>query len=145
MKILNILRFANLIVIFSLIGLASTYSQEEVIIYLNDDTNKEDIEYVNRNLENKAEFIGGEIELLKFYKSTSKFEVSDFKKHETSVAFLLYVDEKGKIYKHRILNSFKPEYSREVERIIELMPNWTPATLEGEPVKAVIFEHISFD
>jgi TonB family protein len=53
-----------------------------------------------------------------------------------SVSFL--IDQKGKPVQIKILNSLGPAFDKEAQRLIENMPVWKPATLNGKPVAAKI-------
>lgn len=53
-----------------------------------------------------------------------------------SVSFL--IDKEGKPVQIKILNSLGPAFDKEAQRLIENMPMWKPATLNGKPVAAKI-------
>jgi TonB family protein len=53
-----------------------------------------------------------------------------------SVSFL--IDQQGKPVQIKILNSLGPAFDKEAVRLIENMPAWKPATLNGKPVSAKI-------
>ncbi|GAA4273651.1 hypothetical protein U6A24_18220 [Aquimarina gracilis] len=121
-----------------------SYGQEEHIIPLHN-SKKRIKEYSNRELKDKAEFIGGEQELLNFYKKNSKFKISPFEKHESSVVFILHLDEYGEVLNHEVLSKTNSKFVIEARRLIDLMPSWKPATLDGKPVKVAVFQSIFFE
>jgi TonB family protein len=53
-----------------------------------------------------------------------------------SVSFL--IDQEGKPVQIKIVNSLGPAFDKEAQRLIENMPAWKPATLNGKPVAAKI-------
>jgi TonB family protein len=53
-----------------------------------------------------------------------------------SVSFL--IDQEGKPVQIEIMNSLGPAFDKEAQRLIENMPAWKPATLNGKPVAAKI-------
>jgi TonB family protein len=53
-----------------------------------------------------------------------------------SVNFL--IDQQGRPVQIKILNSLGPAFDKEAVRLIENMPAWKPATLNGKPVSAKI-------
>ncbi|MFM7853379.1 MAG: energy transducer TonB, partial [Flammeovirgaceae bacterium] len=59
-----------------------------------------------------------------------------------SVAFI--IDRTGNLGKIEILQSLGPEFDKEVLRILNHMPPWKPATLNGQPVPSKISLPFSF-
>jgi TonB family protein len=59
-----------------------------------------------------------------------------------SVAFI--IDKMGKLGKIEILQSLGPAFDKEVLRILEHMPPWKPALLNGQPVPSKISLPFSF-
>jgi TonB family protein len=53
-----------------------------------------------------------------------------------SVSFL--IDQEGKPIQIKILNSLGPAFDKEAQRLIENMPAWKSATLNGKPVTAKV-------
>jgi TonB family protein len=53
-----------------------------------------------------------------------------------SVSFL--IDKEGKPVQIKIVNSLGTAFDKEAQRLIENMPTWRPATLNGKPVAAKI-------
>lgn len=53
-----------------------------------------------------------------------------------SVSFL--IDQEGKPVQIKIVNSLGPAFGKEAQRLIENMPAWKPATLNGKPVVAKV-------
>jgi TonB family protein len=53
-----------------------------------------------------------------------------------SVSFL--IDKEGKPVQIKIINSLGPAFDQEAQRLIEKMPAWKPATLNGKPVAAKV-------
>ncbi len=86
--------------------------------------------------ENKksAEFPGGEKAMYKYLAENIKYPV---KAQEAGVQGLVSavfsVDSKGKVTFVRFHEEVNALLGQEVRRVIEQMPDWTPATLNGEP------------
>lgn len=59
-----------------------------------------------------------------------------------SVSFL--IDQVGKPVQINIMNSLGPAFDKEAQRLIENMPMWKPATLNGKAVAAKISMPITF-
>lgn len=60
-----------------------------------------------------------------------------------SVSFL--IDQEGKPVQIKILNSLGPAFDKEAQRLIENMPAWKSATLNGKPVAAKISLPFTFE
>lgn len=59
-----------------------------------------------------------------------------------SVSFL--IDEEGKPVQIKIVNSLGPAFDKEAQRLIENMPAWKPANLNGKPIAAKISMPFTF-
>lgn len=130
----------TLLILFCFKGFSQVLEQE---VSLNKPT-KNRI-YDNLQVDKKASFPGGNQKLLSFYKQNSRIKVSNLKKPENSVYFVLSVDENGDIYDSEITFSYKKKHVKEAKRLIRRMPKWEPAVHKGEKVKVSVLEYISFD
>lgn len=133
----------KLIVVFFTITF-NGFSQEEVEIVLPNKNNKEERVYNNFEVDNPATFKNSENSILSFYKKNSNIKINDIKVDEKTTYFNLFIDEKGCPYKVKIIKSLGEEYDKEVNRIINKMPFWTPAVHKGKKVKISIIEYITF-
>ncbi len=118
-------------------NLTLIYSQQEVIININDkDVSKSDI-YVD--VEEKPEFPGGEIGLNEFYKNTSTYTICDKgEKGCESVYFQIVIDSIGNVGSFNILKGTDNKLNNETKHIVEQMPNWNPGKKDGKPVNVLM-------
>ncbi len=64
---------------------------------------------------------------------------------EGDVKFKLFIDEKGKTMAIRILESDNYCFEIPALKVIEAMPKWIPAKLNGKSIKAAVNLKISFE
>lgn len=92
--------------------------------------------YVRPN--KRPEFTGGNDALAKFIDDNLEYPEDAIKKNTQGVVGIqLVIDETG-VLKNRytIISHLSPECDEEALRIVNLMPQWTPAVYEGENVAA---------
>lgn len=86
-------------------------------------------------VEEMAKFPGGENAMYAFIRNNVKYPKKDRKeKREGRVMAQFTVTSIGKIENIQILRGVSPTIDAEVIRVINLMPDWIPATQKGKPV-----------
>jgi protein TonB len=85
----------------------------------------------------QAEFKGGEDELIK-YLMTNKNYTEEIKKQNIKgrVYVRFSISEKGKIANVEIIRKIHPIIDKEALRLINAMPDWNPAELNGKPIES---------
>jgi len=85
-----------------------------------------------KNME-PAVFPGGEKEYMRFLADNIKYPVIAQENGIQGLVGAVYnIDAKGKVTFVRIENGVDPSLEKEVKRVIEMMPDWIPAKLNGE-------------
>lgn len=133
--------FAAFLLLISISSFSQVEDEQEII--LNKSNSNEKV-YSNYSVDRQAKFKNDERDLYKFYAENSKFKTSSIKMPERSVYFNLYINEKGEVYDFKIIKSLNCKYDTEVERLIKLMPAWTPAMNNGQKVKVSLVDYITF-
>lgn len=98
-------------------------------------------------VETMPEFPGGPIELYNFLQKNLKYPIttSDFVFNgRTIIQFI--VEKDGSITNPVVVRSFDPLCDKAALQVIELMPRWKPAMLQGQPIRCkytlpVTFKH----
>ncbi len=93
-----------------------------------------------------AEYPGGEAEMFKFIGMTTKYP-SQAKDggHMGTVFIQFLVKENGEVEAHSILRGANPYLDAEAWRVIEEMPNWTPATKDGKSITSSLVVPFRFN
>lgn len=97
----------------------------------------EDIQKTEENMDNflKAEFPGGENALLKYFRDNVRYPVIALENGiQGHVSVVCNVGSNGKVSVAKFDKSVDPSLDREVKRVIESMPDWTPAKQDGKAV-----------
>ena len=98
-----------------------------------------------KDVEVKAEFPGGEEALSQFLKDHIKYPPKAAKKKiQGRVEVEFMVDKTGKVSDVRVVNSVNKDLDREALRVCGLLPDFIPATVNGEPVDVLFKLPISF-
>jgi len=87
----------------------------------------------------EAEPAGGYPNLYEYFSKELRYPaeaLEDSIQGIVSVSFL--IDQEGKPIQIKIVNSLGPAFDKEAQRLIENMPAWKPATLNGKAVAAKI-------
>jgi TonB family protein len=96
-------------------------------------------------VEEKAEFPGGEAALTQFLKDNIKYPYKAVKNRvEGRVKMEFLVGKTGKVTHVRVVESVDKDLAREALRVCKLLPDFKPATVNGEPVEARISLPIQF-
>lgn len=93
----------------------------------------------------EAQPAGGYPALFEFFKQKVQYpEQSKKQKIEGAVLVEFYVNEKGKPVDITILKGINPELDNEALRLINSMPAWQPALVEGKPVSMKLTLPLNF-
>ena len=98
-----------------------------------------------KDVEVKASFPGGEDALAQFLKDHVKYPPKAAKKKiqgRVEVAFL--VDKNGKVHDAMVVESVDKDLDKEAVRVCKLLPDFIPATVNGEPVEVLFKLPIRF-
>ena len=99
-----------------------------------------------KDVEVKAKFPGGEDALAQFLKEHIKYPPKAAKKRiqgRVDVEFM--VDKTGKVHDVRVVESVDKDLEREALRVCRLLPDFIPATVNGEPVEVLFKLPIKFN
>lgn len=81
-------------------------------------------------------FPGGLDSLALFMKNNTVYPAGARRKRKEGIAMVAFeVDQYGTIDKIRMLQSVAPDIDEECIRVVRLMPNWTPGTYDGDPIR----------
>jgi protein TonB len=104
----------------------------------------EDFEYVN--VETKPIFEGGDAALLKFISHTVDYPDEAVENNiEGKVYVSFIIDEKGRVVEVNALNDVHPLLNKEAERVVSLLPDWTPGKQRTIPVRVKFVLPIKFE
>lgn len=93
----------------------------------------------------EAQPTGGYPALFDFFKQHVQYpDQSRKQKIEGSVLVEFYVNEKGKPTDIAVLKGINTELDKEALRLIQLMPKWQPALVEGKPVSMKVTIPLTF-
>jgi len=129
------------IIIFLYAGAQNQTSKDSVLIVREGDT------AVFRKVEEEASFPGGQTEWRKFLERNLRGDVAT--EHGApagsyTVVAQFIVDKEGNISEIKPLTNLGYGMEEEVVRIIKKSPKWSPAILNGKPVKAYRKQPITF-
>lgn len=98
-----------------------------------------------KDVEVKAEFPGGEEALNQFLKDNIKYP-SKAAKHRIQgrVEVAFWIDKSGKVHDVRVVDSVDKDLDKEAVRVCKLLPDFIPATVNGEPVEVLFKLPIRF-
>lgn len=99
-----------------------------------------------KDVEVKAKFPGGEDALAQFLKEHIKYPPKAAKKRiqgRVDVEFM--VDKTGKVHDVRVVESVDKDLEREALRVCRLLPDFIPASVNGEPVEVLFKLPIKFN
>lgn len=125
--------------LFSQIEVADTAVAFECSSYLDTNLNQQVYLFADK----KAEFPGGEIELVKFINSHLRFPKDGYCVQGT-VYVEFVVGSDGRILRKAIRRSIMREMDEEAMKMIDLMPNWIPAQCEGKMVSFLLVIPVKF-
>lgn len=90
----------------------------------------------------KAEFPGGEKAIKKYFKEYLRYPNCN-EQGKVYVEFLILKD--GSISQTRIIRGVNRELNKEAKRLVNNMPNWIPARLDGKPVNVKVRLPVTFE
>lgn len=99
-----------------------------------------------KDVEVKAKFPGGEDALAQFLKDHIKYPPKATKKRiqgRVDVEFM--VDKTGKVHDVRVVGSVDKDLDKEALRVCRLLPDFIPASVNGEPVEVLFKLPIKFN
>ena len=98
-----------------------------------------------KDVEVKASFPGGEDALAQFLKDHVKYPPKAAKKKiQGRVEVAFWVDKNGKVHDAKVVESVDKDLDKEALRVCRLLPDFIPATVNGEPVEVLFKLPIRF-
>ena len=98
-----------------------------------------------KDVEVKAEFPGGEEALSQFLKDQIKYPPKVAKKRiQGRVEVAFWIDKSGKVHDVKVVESVDKDLDKEVVRVCKQLPDFIPATVNGEPVEVLFKLPIRF-
>jgi protein TonB len=100
------------------------------------------------HVEEMPEFIGGEAEMLRFINTKLKYPKIELENNITGTVYASFVvDKSGNITNVKIERGVKggPNFNKEVERVINLMPKWKPGKQNGVAVPVQFYLPVKFE
>ena len=98
-----------------------------------------------KDVEVKAEFPGGEEALSQFLKDHIKYPPKAAKKKiQGRVEVAFWIDKSGKVHDVKVVDSVDKDLDKEAVRVCKLLPDFIPATVNGEPVEVLFKLPIRF-
>ncbi len=99
----------------------------------------------SKDVEVKAEFPGGEEALSQFLKDQIKYPPKAAKKRiQGRVEVAFWIEKSGKVHDVRVVESVDKDLDKEAVRVCKLLPDFIPATVNGEPVEVLFKLPIRF-
>jgi TonB family protein len=99
-----------------------------------------------KDVEVKAEFPGGEEALNQFLKDHIKYPPKAAKRRiQGRVEVAFWIDKSGKVHDVRVVDSVDKDLEREAVRVCKLLPDFIPATVNGELVEVLFKLPIKFN
>ena len=99
--------------------------------------NSVELEDITDYPDQEATYPGGAASMKQFLADNIRYPETSMESGDQGKVFIEFVVEKnGSISSIKILRSVTKEIDREAKRVIELMPNWIPAELDGKPVRS---------
>ena len=98
-----------------------------------------------KDVEVKAEFPGGQEALNQFLKDHIKYPPKAAKRRiQGRVEVAFWIDKSGKVHDIRVVDSVDKDLDKEAVRVCKLLPDFVPATMNGEPVEVLFKLPIRF-
>lgn len=99
-----------------------------------------------KDVEVKAMFPGGENALVQFFKDNIKYPARAAKKRiQGRVKLEFLIDKTGKVRNIKVVDSLDKDLDREAVRVCKLLPDFIPASVNGEPVEVCYTIPIKFN
>ena len=98
-----------------------------------------------KDVEVRAEFPGGKEALNQFLENNIKYPPKAAKKRiQGRVEVAFWIDRSGKVHDVRVVESVDKDLDKEAVRVCKLLPDFIPATVNGEPVEVIFKLPIRF-
>lgn len=98
-----------------------------------------------KDVEVRAEFPGGKEALNQFLENNIKYPPKAAKKRiQGRVEVAFWIDRSGKVHDVRVVEPVDKDLDREAVRVCKLLPDFIPATVNGEPVEVIFKLPIRF-
>ncbi len=82
-----------------------------------------------------AEFVGGHQQMLEYIAQNLNYPLNASARHvEGSVTLTLTIDTAGVVRDVKVRNGLGQGCDEEARRVVETMPKWKPALLNGKPI-----------
>ena len=92
-----------------------------------------------------AEFVGGRAEMMKFLAKNMKYPQNCLEQGiEGRVYLSFYVQKDGRVTNVKAFKGVHVSLDLEAIRTLRTTPKWTPAMLNGEPIKSVFYLPVNF-
>lgn len=105
-----------------------------------------DVSAEPKDVEVKAKFPGGEDALMQFLKDNIKYPSKAAKNRiQGQVKLEFLVDKTGKVRNVKVINSVDKDLDREAVRVCKSLPDFIPASVNGEPVEVYFTLPIRFN
>jgi protein TonB len=102
-------------------------------------------EEIHENVEQKAEFPGGEAALLKYIRDNVKYPAIALEQDLQGIVLLRFVVERdGSVGDVQVQKSLSAECDREAIRVVKAFPRFIPAKINGRPVRSVFRVPVRF-
>ena len=99
-----------------------------------------------KDVEVKAEFPGGEEALAQFLKDHIKYPPKAAKRRiQGRVEVAFWIDKSGKVHDVKVVDSVDKDLEKEAVRVCMLLPDFIPASVNGEPVEVLFKLPIRFN
>lgn|SRR5574344_129941 len=96
-------------------------------------------------VEEKPSYPGGEQEMLKFIRNELKYPpIAKENGIQGRVIVEFVIDKNGKVTKIRTLKGVDPLLDKEAERVVSMMPAWTPGKQRGKAVPVTFMLPVSY-
>ncbi len=96
-------------------------------------------------IENKPEFPGGQVAMLKYIAENTKYpEIAKEKGISGKVFVQFVIDKDGSVTKVKVMRGVNRLLDKEAIRVVKSMPKWKPGTIHGKAVKVLFQLPINF-
>lgn len=96
-------------------------------------------------VEDKPVFPGGDAALMKFIADNTKYpEIAKENGIQGRVFIQFVIDKVGNVTKVTVAKGVDPYLDEEAQRVVKMLPNWTPGKQRGKPVPVTFVVPINF-
>ena len=133
--LLNNFMRLTVIAIITLIAVSFASAEDKMITSV---TSKDEVVQM-------PQYIGGESSMTNFILSNVKYpSLAREKNIQGTVYVKMIIAKDGTVHETTLKNSVYPDIDQEALNVVSKMPNWTPGTINGEPVEMSVTIPISF-